>query len=323
MRATFAAALQAAQTESIILLTGESGSGKDYLARYIHDHSRQSGGPFYVINCAAISHELAESELFGHETGAFTGAKGRKRGLLELAEGGTLLLNEIAELSSIVQAKLFTFLDTRSFPRVGGEKNIRVNARLIAATHRDLAKEVAAGRFLPPLFYRLNVLSLKVPPLRERMEDIPVLVKELLAKLGSEMHLSSVPIIDDSTVQALNRYNWPGNVRELRNVVERILMSSGQEGFDLRLGTFDDGNSDWAYTVRFPDDMSLHDLADQVNYRVCLEALRRSGGNKKRAAASVGISRDCFYRYMKAGASRAKLRHTTEPVREYKSTQNR
>ena len=157
----------AAETESTVLLLGESGSGKDYLARYIHDHSKRADGPYWAINCAAVSGTLADSELFGHERGAFTGAQSRKRGLLELAEGGTLLLNEIGELSLPLQAKLLTFLDTRQFTRVGGEKNITVNARLIAATNRDLEKEVEAGRFRQDLFYRLNVLSVTVPPLRE------------------------------------------------------------------------------------------------------------------------------------------------------------
>ena len=154
----------AAETESTLLLLGESGSGKDYLARYIHDHSKRVDGPYWSINCAAVSGTLADSELFGHKRGAFTGAQSRKRGLLELAEGGTLLLNKIGELSLPLQAKLLTFLDTKQFTRVGGEKNITVNARLIAATNRDLEKEVEDGRFRNDLFYRLNVLSVTVPP---------------------------------------------------------------------------------------------------------------------------------------------------------------
>ncbi len=196
MRETLAKARYAAAKDSIVLLLGESGSGKDYLARWIHAHSRRCNGPYFSINCAAVPHELAESELFGHEAGAFTGARGRKRGLLELAEGGTLLLNEIGELSLSLQSKLLTFLDTKSFLRVGGERSVHVNARLMAATHRDLEEEVKSGRFLQPLFYRLNVFSIELPPLRRRSEDIPILVKEMLARLATEMHLTEIPILE-------------------------------------------------------------------------------------------------------------------------------
>ena len=182
----------AAETESTVLLLGESGSGKDHLARYIHDHSKRKDGPYWAINCAVVSGELAHPELFGHERGSFTGAVGRKRGLLELAEGGTLLLNEIGELSVPLQAKLLTFLDTRQFTRLGGEKNVTVNARLIAATNKDLEKEVKARRFRFDLYHRLNVFSVVVPPLRERREDIPTLVQEILERLCTDMQLSEV-----------------------------------------------------------------------------------------------------------------------------------
>ena len=168
MRATVGQATLAAHTDITILLLGESGSGKDYLARYIHDHSERAAGPYFSVNCAAVSADLAESELFGHERGSFTGAVGRKRGLLELAEGGTLLLNEIGELTLALQSKLLTFLDTRKFLRVGGEKEIRVNARLITATNRDLGEAVKRGTFRQDLLYRLNVMTITVPPLRER-----------------------------------------------------------------------------------------------------------------------------------------------------------
>ena len=221
MKVTLAEALRAAETDSMILLTGESGSGKDYLAQYIHDHSRRSSGPFFSINCAAVAPELAESELFGHEPGSFTGAKGRKRGLFELAEGGTLLLNEIGELSVRLQAKLLTFLDTKSFTKVGGERMVTVNARLIAATNRNLEQEVKEGRFRADLYYRLNVLAIRIPPLRERIEDIPVIVRQILGQLVAEMQLLYVPEIDEKAMDKLRRYRWPGNVRELRNVLER------------------------------------------------------------------------------------------------------
>ena len=183
------------------------------MARFIHDNSRRASGPFVAINCAAIPPELAESELFGHEAGAFTGAKRRKRGLLELAEGGTLLLNEIGELPLHLQAKLLTFLDTRSFTRVGGEKSVTVSARLIAATNRHLEEEVAKGRFRHDLYYRLNVLSIRVPPLKERIEDIPALVRQIISHLDQELQLPRVPSISAPDMAKLSRTKWPGNVR--------------------------------------------------------------------------------------------------------------
>ncbi len=213
MRETLKNAGFAAARDSVVLLLGESGSGKDHLAKYIHEHSRRAPGPFFSINCAAVAPELAESELFGHERGAFTGAQARKRGLLELAEGGTLLLNEIGELSLLLQAKLLTFLDTRQITRVGGEKNVTVNARLIAATNKDLEQEVKTQRFRKDLFYRLNVISITVPPLRERSEDIPRIAAEILSGLATEMQFGYVPAIDQAAMESLLRYTWPGNVR--------------------------------------------------------------------------------------------------------------
>lgn len=299
MRATLFRARYVAATDSVVLLQGESGSGKDFLARYIHANSKRSRGPFFAINCAALSHELAESELFGHEPGAFTGARGRKRGLLELAEGGTLLLNEIGELSLSLQSKLLTFLDTRSFTRVGGEKTVSVNARLIAATHRDLKEEVAARRFLSALYYRLDVFSIHVPPLRKRLEDVPVLVQEIRAQLASDLHLATIPPLDQSAMAALSRYNWPGNVRELRNVLERALILPDRGKMGLPIPADDLNYEEWSYHLRFPSSASLYDIRDQVTKALCEEALRRAEGNKKEAANLLGISRFSFYRYMK------------------------
>ncbi|MFC1834301.1 sigma-54 dependent transcriptional regulator [Thermodesulfobacteriota bacterium] len=226
MHSALNAAQLAGDTDSTILLTGESGTGKDYLARRIHDLSKRCGGPFRAVNCGAIPAELAESELFGHESGAFTGATRRKRGLVELAEGGTLLLNEIGELAPALQVKLLTFLDTFSLTRVGGEKSITVNVRLIAATNRDLYLEVSEGRFRADLYYRLNVFAIRVPPLRERAEDIPLLVRDILGELAGEMQLSRAPDVTPEVPGSLCRYNWPGNVRELRNVLERAMILS-------------------------------------------------------------------------------------------------
>jgi len=301
MRTTLTQARLAALGDSVILLTGESGAGKDYLARYIHEHSRRSSGPYFSINCAAVAPELAESELFGHERGAFTGAQGRKRGLLELAEGGTLLLNEIGELSLPLQAKLLTFLDTRQIMRVGGEKNISVHARLIAATNRDLGKEVNEGRFRQDLFYRLNVINIPVPPLRERCEDICIIAEEMISRLATEMQLSHVPILNNSVTTFLTGYHWPGNVRELRNVLERALILWDGEHFDLQ-GPMREGTGpqkQWSHLVTFPDGRSLRDVHDEITETLCLEALRRCQGNKRAAAGLLGIARDSLYRYLR------------------------
>lgn len=299
MIAAVARALQAAETDGIVLLLGESGSGKDFVARWIHSKSERADGPFFSVNCAAVPRELAESEFFGHERGAFTGALARKRGLLELAEGGTLLLNEIGELPLSLQAKLLTFLDSRSFTRVGGEKMIRVSARLIAATHRDLRAEVAEGRFLEALYYRLNVFVVRVPPLRERLDDIPTITDDILLRLATEMRLTQVPVIDPNDMRKLLSYHWPGNVRELRNLLERAVMLSKGPRINLEIPVLDGDHEEWVHQVRFPEHQDLQEILDDVTRTLCAEALRRSGGNKKAAASLLGISRHSLYRYMK------------------------
>jgi transcriptional regulator with PAS, ATPase and Fis domain len=298
-----AQAASAANSDSTLLLLGESGTGKDYLARYVHDHSKRSGGQFFAVNCAAVASELAEAELFGHESGAFTGASRRKRGLLELAEGGTLLLNEIGDLSLALQAKLLSFLDTSSFTRVGGEANIRVNARIIAATNRDLHKEIEEGRFRLDLFYRLNVLSITVPPLRERREDLPLLVEQLLSTLVSDLQLGERPRIADLELHKLADYDWPGNVRQLRNVLERALILSREQGNDLSFGPLGPGephSDEWSFTVKLNDRLSINDVANQVKRALITETLARSQGNRQVAAHSLGISRFALFRMMKA-----------------------
>jgi PAS domain S-box-containing protein len=299
MRSTLEKARFAAARDSIALIRGESGSGKDFVAQWIHGHSRRANGPFFAINCAALPQELVESELFGHESGAFTGARARKRGLLELAEGGTILLNEIGELSLTLQSKLLTFLDTKSFVRVGGEKSIHIDARLLAATHRNLEEEVAVGRFLPALFYRLNVFSVHVPPLRKRPEDLPILCEEIMTPLASEMQLTELPVIDPSALKSLSRYPWPGNVRELRNVLERALMLWDRGRFELSIPMLDTARQDWSYQLDFPSERSLDDVTDEMTELMCKEALRRCRGRRKDAAQLLGISRNSLYRYMK------------------------
>ncbi len=233
MRSTLAAARRAAQTDSTVLLTGETGSGKDWLARYLHHNSNRSKLPFCTVDCGRISEGLVGSELFGHEAGAFTGAIRRKRGQMELALGGTLFLSEIGELPFDLQSQLLDFFTDRSFNRVGGENRVTVNARIIAATNRDLKIEIANGRFRQDLYYRLNVISIRVPSLRERREDIPVLAQEILENLAKELSLPSSPSIEPSTMDWLCHYDWPGNVRELSNILERALVLGPGDRVDL------------------------------------------------------------------------------------------
>ncbi|MBI5248626.1 MAG: PAS domain S-box protein [Desulfomonile tiedjei] len=299
MLATVEQALHAAKTDGIVVLLGESGSGKDFIARWIHSKSERADGPFFSVNCAAIPRELAESEFFGHERGAFTGALARKKGLLELAEGGTLLLNEVGELPLSLQTKLLTFLDTRSFTRVGGEKMIRVSARLIAATHRDLLLEIAEGRFLEALYYRLSVFVVRVPPLRERIEDMPTIAEDMLLRLATEMRLTQVPVIDPNDMKRLCSYHWPGNVRELRNILERAVMLSKGPKISVEVPALDTRKNEWVYEVRFQDRQNLPQTINDLTRTLCTEALRRSEGNKKEAAQILGISRHSLYRFLK------------------------
>jgi PAS domain S-box-containing protein len=299
MRTTLSMAATAAERDGMVLLLGESGVGKDHLARYIHDRSLRRDSPFFVMNCAALPAELAEAELFGHEPGAFTGAAGRKRGLLELAEGGTLLLNEIGDLPLPIQAKLLTFLDRRSFTRVGGERTIAVNARLLVATNRDLEADVRDGGFRRDLFYRINVLPIHIPPLRERKEDIPALVQSLLSRLAGEMQLPDAPAIDRAVMERLVAYPWPGNVRELRNVLERALMLWQGGPLDVQLNHVAAGSVVTGSRDPLAEHRTLPEVLEDVSRALCLQALERTGGNKKEAAVLLGISRNALYRNLR------------------------
>ncbi len=307
MKTTLEQVRRAAITDSLVLFAGESGSGKDYLAEYLHRHSGRASGPYFAINCAAIAPEVADSELFGHEAGSFTGARGRKRGLLELAEGGTLLLNEVGELSSELQAKLLTFMDTQTFTRVGGETSIQVNIRIVAATNRDLEKDVEAGRFRKDLFYRLNVFSVTVPPLRDRMEDLPIIIDEILPALAQKAGLHEVPAIDSVAMDALRNYTWPGNVRELRNTLERALILCDKKCITARDLAIHSGSGlssgrkgDISLTLRLCQDDSMHDILTETKRHLVMEGLRQSGGNIQKAARYLGVTRDSLIHHMKS-----------------------
>ena len=299
MKTAISAARLVASSESIVMISGESGTGKDRLARYIHDQSPRSSGPFYTINCAAIPFELAESELFGHEAGAFTGATRRKRGLLEIAEGGTLLLNEIGDMPLHLQSKLLAFLDSMSFTRLGGVNSVTVNVRLIAATNRNLAEEISAGRFRQDLFYRLNVFSIRLPPLRERLEDIPMLVEELLSEVGPLFGYREAAHERRQIIEILTNYSWPGNVRELRNVLERaIILSQGGPLKLEHLQVSQEQSPVDRLRVSMPIDGPLPEVLGGIERSLIKEALQRSYGNKKKAAKLLGLSRFALARHM-------------------------
>ncbi len=232
IRQIFVAVEKVADTPSTVLITGESGTGKELIARALHENSSRHSGPFIKINCAAIPKTLMESELFGYDKGAFTGAVGAKPGRFELAHGGTLFLDEIGEIPIDMQVKLLRVLQESEFERVGGIKTIKVDVRLIAATNRDLAQEVATGGFREDLYYRLNVVPLHLPPLRERREDIPFLAHHFIAKFNDRLK-KQVTGIAPEAVQRLSIYHWPGNIRELENVMERTILFC--EGPEIRL----------------------------------------------------------------------------------------
>jgi two-component system response regulator AtoC len=216
-----------AETDTTLLITGESGTGKDQLARWIHEHGPRREAPFLKIDCASLPPELIESELFGHERGAFTGAVARKQGRLEMAEGGTIVLDEVAALSPGAQGKLLRVLEERTFERLGGTATLRMDARLMALTNADLPKAVASGRFRDDLFFRLNVLTLPVPPLRERRSDIRPLAEHFLARLGA-LHGHPDAKLSAEALHLLESYSWPGNVRELKNAIEHALVFTKQ-----------------------------------------------------------------------------------------------
>ena len=286
----------ASSPASTVLVTGESGTGKDLAARIIHFNSARAPGLFMNVTCSALPAALLESELFGHERGAFTDAKAQRKGLLERADGGTVFLDEIGELELGMQAKLLRFLEDKAFKRVGGSTDIAVDVRVIAATNRDLKEEVGRGRFREDLFYRLNVLPIALPPLRARVEDIALLARYYVDRFNEEFR-KAVPGVSRRAQELLDSYGWPGNVRELRNMIERATLLT--EGGSLQPRDFLDFSSRPVGGSTFELPSGGVEL-EELERDLVVQALRRTGGNQTRAAKLLGLNRDQIrYRVVK------------------------
>ena len=289
----------AAPTTGRVLIHGESGSGKELVARAIHARSARAEGPFVEVNCAAVPEELIESELFGHERGAFTGAVARRRGKFELADGGTLFLDEIGDMSLKTQAKVLRVLEEQAFERVGGKETIRVDVRVITASNQNLQEQIGAGRFREDLFYRLNVIPIEVPPLRKRKDDIPALVEHFIALFSAENGRRPKTIAAEALAYFLT-YDWPGNVRELRNMVERLVIMAprdviGPEDLPPPLRTREE-----AEAGENPQrDRKLKDARDAFERAYILGELRAHEWNMTRTAEKLGIERSHLYRKLK------------------------
>ena len=290
----------AASPASTVLLTGETGTGKDLAAKAVHYNSARSSRAFVNITCSALPEQLLESELFGHERGAFTDARQQKRGLFETADGGTVFLDEIGEMTPSLQAKLLRFLEERTFKRVGGLADLRVDVRVIAATNRDLEQEVTTGKFREDLFYRLQVMPITLPPLRERRGDVPLLANWYIDRFNREFR-KRVRGLSPAASQVLQDYGWPGNVRELRNAIERAMLLIDRDRLEPEHFTTLTRSVAAAQFRLPPEGVNLEDVERQL----LLQALERSGGNQTQAAHLLGINRDQVrYRIEKFGLSK-------------------
>jgi DNA-binding NtrC family response regulator len=288
-------ARKAAASNATVLLLGESGTGKEVFARAVHNWSERRNQPFVAINCVGLSKELLESELFGHEKGAFTGADQLKKGKMELANGGTVFLDEIGDVSQELQTKLLRFLQEREFDRVGGRGPIRVDVRIVAATNRDLELAVSEGRFREDLYHRLNVIPINLPPLRERADDIPALARYFMGRYANESKKEFHEITAEA-IEKLTAYNWPGNVRELANTIERAVVlgqgpSLSMEDLPSRVVGSNSRVSSKA--------LSYRDAMDATRRELVSQALEQSGGNRAAAAKALGLHEKYFFRLIK------------------------
>jgi len=290
---------RAAPSEGRVLVTGENGTGKELVARAVHDGSRRRERPFVKLNCAAVPVELIESELFGHEKGAFTGAVAARKGRFELADGGTLFLDEVGDMPAAMQAKVLRVLQEGELERVGGAQTLRVDVRVVAATNKDLPAEVAAGRFREDLYYRLAVVLLHAPPLRERREDIPALADRFLAEACERNGRRPMRLSREAHL-ALQAHRWPGNVRELRNLVERLaILCDGPQIGEAEVAAALPGAPPHPRADRYREGLGFHELVEQAEREIILAALERSGENVTETAKALGLERSHLYKKMR------------------------
>ncbi|TYO98309.1 two-component system nitrogen regulation response regulator NtrX [Geothermobacter ehrlichii] len=295
----------AAPTSGWVLITGENGTGKELVARAIHENSRRKDRPFVEVNCAAIPEELIESELFGHEKGAFTGATAARKGKFDQANGGTLFLDEIGDMSLKTQAKILRILQEHKFERVGGNRTIEVNVRVIAATNKNLEQEIAAGNFREDLYYRLNVLPFHVPPLRERLVDIPLLAEHFLRHFCSK-ESRKIKRLDNEALKAMMRYGWPGNVRELKNIIERLVIMVPDEIItcdhlpDVITRGRENGKTRGALSGLQLEGASFREAREEFEREYLLRKLEENDWNISRTAEAIDMERSNLHRKIKA-----------------------
>jgi two-component system NtrC family response regulator len=301
MLEVFALVEKVAVAKATVLITGESGTGKELIARAIHARSPRTEEPFVAVNCMALTETLLESELFGHEKGAFTGAVSRRRGRFEVADKGTLFLDEVGEIAQSLQVKLLRVLQERTFERVGGSQPIRVDVRIVAATNRDLAEGVAAGRFREDLYYRLNVVRIQLPPLRERKEDLPNLVAHFVRKYAAETGRSA-PEISPEAMRLIYEHEWPGNVRELENALERAVILCGARILPSDLPLEVRPAAEEPKATELPRDMGITEAVEDLERRMILRALKEAHGVAAHAAEALGLTKsNLAYKMKKYG----------------------
>jgi transcriptional regulator with GAF, ATPase, and Fis domain len=307
MKALYGMIEKVSKSDSTVLLCGESGTGKELVAKAIHASSERAQKPFVPLNCGAIPKDLLESELFGHERGSFTGAVNTRIGRFEMADGGTIFLDEIGELHPSLQVKLLRVLQEREFERVGGAKTIKVNVRILAATNRDLEKATRDGLFREDLYYRINVIPLHLPPLRERIDDLPILMEHFMALFCEKRGVPPLGFEDDA-VELLLKYRWPGNVRELETLVERlVILAEGEtlsardlpERFHTGGGAAQPPDAPSRPTELPEEGIDLNAEIDRIETALILMAMKRAGGVKSKAAALLGLNRTTFLEKLK------------------------